>query len=255
MPRTVHDHPLRVVKMETRSMKKSWWSLAFLVPAGVLVTLACASPASSNASADAFARQDPKPKTDEKPKAEEAKPAPSVEKGDKAELGKLAPDFKLKDINGKEVMLSSFKGKTVVLEWFSPGCPMCVWAYSKGPLKEMPEQYVKDGAVWLAINSEAAANKSAKPEVNQAFVDKYSMKAPILLDPTGVVGKAYGAKSTPHMYVIDAKGVLQYRGALDNAPAGQGPEGDAPKVNYVDAAVKDLKAGKPVATPDTKSYG
>src|SRR5688572_12700092 len=182
-------------------MRKSWWSIALLVPAGVLVALAGAGTTNASATADALVRQDPKPKTDEKPKVDEPKPAPSVEKGDKAELGKLAPDFKLKDLNGKEVLLSSFRGKTVVLEWFSPGCPMCVWAYGEGPLKEMPDRYAKDGAVWLSINSEDPKRKSSTPEANKAFVEKYSMKAPILFDPTGAVGKAYGAKTTPHMFV------------------------------------------------------
>lgn len=202
------------------------------------------------------------PKTEspkkEEPKKDDAKKDeawPTVESGTKAEIGKLALDFTLKDIEGKEVKLSSFKGKTIVLEWFSPGCPACKFAYGNdGPLKEQHARLTKEGVVWLAMNSEDPARPASTVEANKAFLEKYKVDPRIVLDPSGVVGKAYGAKSTPHMFLIDAKGLLVYQGALDNAPGGDVKEGEK-KVNYIDAALNGIKAGKPVAIPKTTSYG
>jgi peroxiredoxin len=171
-----------------------------------------------------------------------------------AKVGQAAPNFVLKDLAGKEHTLAQYKGKTVVLEWFSPGCPFCVYAYGEGSLKTMPEEYTKQGLVWLSINSEAGNRKTASVEENRKFVDKFGMRAPLLLDPTGIVGKSYGAKSTPHMFVIDPKGVLVYQGALDNAPLGTVTDGGA-KLDYVGDAVQAVKSGTAVKTPETKSYG
>lgn len=180
---------------------------------------------------------------------------PTVESGTKADIGKLAIDFTLKDIDGKDVKLSSFKGKTIVLEWFSPACPACKFAYGKdGPMKELHERLTKEGVVWLAVNSEDDARPASKVEANKAFLEKYKIGTRIVLDPSGAVGKAYGAKTTPHMFVIDTKGVLVYQGAIDNAPNGE-VEKDAKKINYVDAAIKESTAGKAVTTPKTTSYG
>jgi peroxiredoxin len=171
-----------------------------------------------------------------------------------AELGKPAPEFALKDLDGKEHKLSEYKGKIVVLEWFSPACPTCLWAYTSGPLVEMPEKMTKDGVVWLSVNSEDGAHAAASLHDNKAFVDAHHMSAPVLLDPTGVVGRSYGAKSTPHMFVIDAKGTLVYKGGLDNAPGGHVNGGGA-RIDYVGDAVADVKAGHAVKMADTKSYG
>ncbi|MBL8859280.1 MAG: redoxin domain-containing protein [Planctomycetes bacterium] len=201
------------------------------------------------------------PKTDQ-PKKDDAKKEekkdeawPTVESGTKAEIGKLAIDFTLKDIDGKDVKLSSFKGKTIVLEWFSPGCPACKFAYGKdGPMKEQHERLTKEGVVWLAVNSEDDARPASKIEANKEFLEKYKASTRIVLDPSGVVGKAYGAKTTPHMFLIDKKGMLVYQGAIDNAPNGE-VEKDATKTNYIDAALKEINAGKAVTTPKTKSYG
>lgn len=201
----------------------------------------------------AWGAEDPKPAPTERKKDET--PMPSVDKGDKAEVGKLAPEFKLKDLDGKETKLSDHKGKIVVLEWFNPGCPFVVAAYDeKGPMKDMRARYQGEGIVWLAINSGAAGMEGADAKANKEFAEKHKLRAPILLDPEGVVGKAYGAKTTPHMYVINEKGMLVYRGAVDNAPNNK-VEGEGPKANYVDAAIKDLKSGHAVATAETRSYG
>ena len=193
------------------------------------------------------------------PSFAETKAAPKAEaKPATAEIGKPAPDFKLKDLNGKDVSLASFKGKTVVLEWFNPGCPFVKKAHSVGSLVSAAKQHAKQGVVWLAINSGAAGKQGADVAANTEAAKAWSLEHPILRDESGAVGKAYGATNTPHMYVIDKKGVLIYAGAIDNSPDGEGksvqPEGSK-LINYVDAAIEDSKAGKPVRTPSTKAYG
>lgn len=187
----------------------------------------------------------------EEPKKEEAKKDEKAAAG--PAIGAPAPDFTLKDLDGKTVKLSDYKGKIVVLEWFNPGCPFVQAAHGKdGPLHDMSKM-TSDGVVWLAINSSAAGQEGAGAEVNKKSRDEWKISAPVLLDEAGTVGRTYGAKSTPHMFVIDAKGMLAYRGALDNAPQGK-VEGDK-KINYVETAISELKTGKPVTTKETKSYG
>jgi peroxiredoxin len=173
-----------------------------------------------------------------------------------AEVGKPAPDFTLKDVDGKEVKLSSFKGKTVVLEWFNPECPFVKASHSKGSLVDTAKKQTKKGIVWLSINSGGAGKQGAGAEKSKAGAKGFNMENPILLDEAGTVGKAYGATNTPHLFVIDAKGVLAYRGAIDNSPDGEGQSPEGGKlVNYVDAALEDLAANRAVKTPDTKPYG
>lgn len=207
------------------------------------------APAPAHADASRSNDQEQAPaKQDQKDEKKDEKAAP-------VEIGKAAPEFSLSDLDGKTIKLSDYKGKVVVLEWFSPKCPMCVWAYGEGgPLREWPEKLKKDGIVWLAVNSEDPDNTAAKIEVNKKFLEENKAKVTVLLDPSGATGKAYGAKTTPHMMVIDEKGVLRYRGALDNAPAGKLKDGET-KVNYVQQALDELKAGKAVSKPETKSYG
>ena len=186
---------------------------------------------------------------------QEKKPPKEEVKAVGAEVGKAAPAFELKDLDGKTVKLADFKDKTVVLEWFNPGCPYCAFAYGeKGPLRKLPETLKAKGIVWLSIVSEKPDNPGGKAETIQKFVKANGISAPMLLDPDGKVGRAYGAKTTPHMFVIDGKGVLVYQGALDNAPFGKVEEGQEP-VNHVEAALADLAAGKKIAKPETKSYG
>ena len=171
-------------------------------------------------------------------------------------LGKQAPDFELRDLDGHPVRLGQFRGKTVVLEWFNPECPFVRASHTKGSLKGLAEKYAQKGIVWLAINSGSPGKQGYGVEANVAGKTKYGLSHPVLLDETGDVGRAYGARHTPHMFVIDDKGVLVYRGAIDNSPDG---EGESPKggtlVNYVEAALADLSAGRPVKTPETEAYG
>ena len=173
-----------------------------------------------------------------------------------AAVGKPAPDFTLKDLDGKEVRLSSFKGKVVVLEWFNPGCPYVKKSHTVGSLVDTAQRHAANGVVWLAINSGAPGKQGAEVAQNQDAAKTWSLGHPILRDESGAVGKLYGATNTPHMYVIDKKGVLVYAGAIDNSPDGErqsAPDGKV--INYVDAALEALGAGKPVATPTTKAYG
>jgi peroxiredoxin len=174
----------------------------------------------------------------------------------KATVGAAAPDFTLTDLDGHAVTLSSFKGKTVVLEWFNPGCPFVRKAHTVGSLKETPGRALAQGVVWLAVNSGAPGKQGAGAEANRKIAAEFGMKYPVLLDESGVVGHAYGATNTPNMYVIDPQGTLVYRGAIDNSPDAemQSPT-DGKLVNYVDEALGALKAHAPVKVPETKAYG
>jgi len=183
-------------------------------------------------------------------------PAAAAAAATAAEVGKLAPDFTLKDLDGKEVSLSSFKGKTVVLEWFNPGCPFVDKSHTKGSLKDTAKKHAKDGVVWLAINSGAPGKQGHGADTNRTAAKKYGMEHPILLDESGEVGKKYGATNTPHIYVIDDKGTLVYRGAIDNSPDGEGESPTGGKlVSYVEEALTAVAAGKTPATAETKAYG
>jgi peroxiredoxin len=174
----------------------------------------------------------------------------------KAAVGSPAPDFTLTDLDGKAVTLSTFKGKTVVLEWFNPGCPFVRKAHTVGSLKDAPARATADGVVWLAVNSAAAGKEGAGANANRKIAADYAMKYPVLLDENGNVGHAYGATNTPNMYVIDPQGTLVYRGAIDNSPDGEGESPTGGKlVNYVDAALDALAAKREVEVKETKAYG
>jgi len=173
-----------------------------------------------------------------------------------AKIGSPAPDFELPDTDGNKVRLSSHRGKPVVLEWFNPECPFVKKSHGKGSLVDTAARQIQAGVTWLAINSGAPGKQGHGVEKNRAARASFSMNHPVLLDEEGIVGKAYGASRTPHMFVIDEKGVLVYAGAVDNSPDGEGESpSDGRLVNYVDAAIADLRAGRPVATPETEAYG
>lgn len=173
-----------------------------------------------------------------------------------AEIGKPAPEFELRDLEGQTFRLSQFRGKTVVLEWFNPQCPFVKASHSKGSLHGLAEKYTSKGITWLAINSAAQGRQGFGADVNVDGKRRFGFAHPVLLDETGDVGHAYHATNTPHMFVVDEKGVLVYRGAIDNSPDGEGesPQGGS-LVNYVVAALDDLAAGRPVKTQQTDAYG
>ncbi len=180
-----------------------------------------------------------------------ASAAPAAAQG--AVLGKPAPDFTLHDVDGKTFTLSQFRGKTVVLEWFNPGCPFVTRNHQQGPLKDMAARAQKDGVVWLSINSNGPGTQGHGVDNNKAGIAAFHIVNPVLLDEDGKVGHAYGARTTPHMFVVDPAGVLVYRGAIDDAQDGD-TEGK-PFANYVADALADLAAKRPVRTPETPSYG
>ncbi len=169
--------------------------------------------------------------------------------------GQKATDFKLTDASGKTVQLSDFKGKTVVLEWNNPGCPF-VQRHYEGNMQKTQAAAKAGGAVWLTINSSAPGKQGhmdgagAKKWVGE----KKATPAHYLLDPKGIVGKGYAAKTTPHMYVIDGAGVLRFQGGIDDKPAARVEEMGAAR-NHVLAALGELKAGKPVSVAQTTPYG
>lgn len=197
------------------------------------------------------------------PAASGAKP-PSQGTNTAAALGKPAPDFTLADTDGAPHTLSALKGKFVVLEWFNPGCPFIRAAHGPGGVLEgMAKRVARDDLVWLSINSSGPGKEGNGLERNRAARAEFGMANPVLLDESGVVGHAYEAARTPHLFVVDKEGVLVYRGGIDNAPMGTvdderpRPPGSNPgeQVNYVDRALDDLRAGRAVALPDTPAYG
>lgn len=173
-----------------------------------------------------------------------------------ATINKPAPDFALKDLDGKEHKLSEYKGKYVILEWYNPQCPYMKKQHEDGPLATMGNEYGKEkDIVWLAINSAAPGEQGSGAERNIDYRKTYGIEYPILLDEPGEVGRLYKAKTTPHMFVIDLKGVLRYQGAIDNAPFGRVAKSGEEFINYVEQAVNELKAGKEVTTQTTRPYG
>ena len=172
------------------------------------------------------------------------------------EVGKPAPDFKAKNVKGETVSLSDYKGKIVVLEWNNFECPFVRKHYGSGNMQKLQETYTGKGVIWLTVNSAAAGKQGNLPADSAADkVSKEGSKATAyLLDSDGAVGKAYGAKTTPHMFVINKDGNLIYDGAIDsiNSPK---PE-DLPKAeNYVAKAVDAALEGKPVEASKTQPYG
>ena len=171
-----------------------------------------------------------------------------------AVVGESAPGFTLVDLEGNEHTLSSYTedGKIVVLEWFSPTCPFVKKHHET--FSTMTDTYAafegKD-VVWLAVNSGNEKSKTSGVEINTKAAEAWEIPYPILLDTEGAVGKAYGAKTTPHMYVIGADGVLAYAGAIDDNPSPR-KQGET---NYVADAVNALLAGETVKVAETKSYG
>lgn len=173
-----------------------------------------------------------------------------------AEVGKPAPNFTLKNAAGKPVELSSFKGKTVVLEWVNFGCPFVKKHYDTKNMQNLQKEAADKGVVWLSICSSSPGNQGNESAgAGAAKAKEYdSNAAAYLLDEDGKVGKEYGAKTTPDMFVINPEGVLVYAGAIDDQPT---PDKSTVNTanNYVRAALNSIADGKPVETPTTKSYG
>ncbi|HYC36214.1 MAG TPA: thioredoxin family protein [Usitatibacter sp.] len=172
-----------------------------------------------------------------------------------APVGKPAPAFNVTDLAGKPVNLADYKGKTVVLEWNNFGCPFVQKHYKSGNMQALQKKYGKE-VVWLAVNSTTRESSDyADPmTLDKQLRDFRAEPARYLMDEPGQMGMAYGAKVTPHMYIIDPSGKVVYNGAIDDKRS-TNPEDVKTSKNYVAAALDELKAGKPVTTASTTPYG
>lgn len=171
-------------------------------------------------------------------------------------IGQPAPAFTIKDGEGRTRSLAEFKGKTVVLEWTNAGCPYVKKHYGSGNMQGLQKSATKDGVVWLTLISSAPGQQGyVSPAAAKTWkTDTGAGAAAVLLDPAGAVGKAYDAKTTPHMYIVDKGGKLIYQGGIDDKPSAD-PSSLKGAKNYVTAALSDVKAGRAVATPVSKPYG
>jgi peroxiredoxin len=170
--------------------------------------------------------------------------------------GPPAPEFALADVSGKRVSLADLKGRYVVLEWNNPSCPFVQKHYRSGNMQALQKRFTGEGVVWLTINSTAAAHPEyLQPEQQMAWL-KQQGGAPTmaLLDPDGALGRAYGAKTTPHMFIVDPAGKLQYAGAIDDKRSAN-PADVKSANNYVAQAFDELRAGKSVSAAATPPYG
>jgi peroxiredoxin len=172
-----------------------------------------------------------------------------------ATVGQPAPAFTVNDLGGKPVSLADLKGKTVVLEWINFGCPFVMKHYNSGNMQALQKKYGAD-VVWVAVNSTNAGHQDyAEPKQLSAQLKTFgAAPAKYLMDEPGTMGLAYGAKTTPHMYIIDPSGKVVYNGAIDDKPSTNVADVKGAK-NYVAAALDELKAGKPVTLASTKPYG
>ena len=175
---------------------------------------------------------------------------------DSPPVGSDAPNFSATDSHGKTVSLADFKGKYVVLEWFNPECPFVKKHYGSGNMQKLQENFTSKGVAWLTIDSNAPGKEgNLKPEeANKTMEDWKAHSTALLLDQDGKVGKAYGAKNTPHMFVISPEGKIIYEGAIDSK-ASPNPDDIPSSTNYVKVALDQSMAGKKVSTPSSRPYG
>lgn len=173
-----------------------------------------------------------------------------------ATVGDPAPAFRVTDASGKMVDLSDFKGKQVVLEWVNPGCRYVQKHYGARNMQATQKAAVDKGVVWLTINSTAPEHGDyLPPDKMTAWMKQHGASASaMLMDLDGKVGRAYGARTTPHMYVIDTRGVLVYAGAIDSKPTANRDD-IASATNYVNQALGESMSGKAVSVPTSRAYG
>jgi hypothetical protein len=174
----------------------------------------------------------------------------------KVAVGEPAPDFSLTDSNGKTVSLAQFKGRTVVLEWNNPDCPFVGKHYGSGNMQRQQADATAAGVVWLTINSSATGKQG---DIDGAAANAYVAKVAgrqtaYLLDPAGTAGHLYSARTTPHMYIIDAQGILRYMGGIDSIRSTD-KDDIAKATQYVPQALAELNAGKQVSVPTSQPYG
>ena len=175
---------------------------------------------------------------------------------DSPAVGTTAPDFSLTDSKGKTQSVSQYKGKFVVLEWFNPECPFVKKHYGSGNMQKLQEEFTAKGIVWLTIDSNAPGlegNLTAE-QANAKMAEWKTKQTALVLDPDGKAGRSYGAKNTPHMFVINPEGKIVYEGAIDSK-ATPNPADIANSTNYVKVALDESLAGKTVSNANTKPYG
>lgn len=173
-----------------------------------------------------------------------------------ATVGQSAPAFSLSDSNGKAVKLADYKGKTVVLEWHNPECPFVRKHYDSANMQGLQSKYTGDGVVWLAVNSTEPGHQDYKKpaEVNALLKAGRASPTAYLMDESGTTGKAYGARTTPHMYIVNGDGILVYAGGIDDKRTASVADIKTAK-NFVSAALDELKAGKNITVPTSTPYG
>jgi peroxiredoxin len=172
------------------------------------------------------------------------------------EVGQTAPNFSLPDTNGKTRNLADYKGKFVVLEWYQPDCPFVGKHYRSGNMQSLQKEYTAKGVVWLSIDSSAPGEQGNYPaeKLNEIASNDGAARTALLLDPAGQVGRLYGAKTTPDMYIIDPKGTLLYEGAIDDKRSTNLADVKT-ATNYVKVALDAAMTGKTVPTSATRPYG
>jgi peroxiredoxin len=170
--------------------------------------------------------------------------------------GSAAPDFSLQDSKGKTQSVSQYKGKYVVLEWFNPDCPFVKKHYGSGNMQKLQEEFTAKGVVWLSIDSSAPGLEGylTAEQANTKMAEWKTKQTALVFDPEGKAGRTYGAKNTPHMFVINPEGKIVYEGAIDSK-ATPNPADIPSSTNYVKVALDESLAGKTVSTATTKPYG
>jgi peroxiredoxin len=174
----------------------------------------------------------------------------------KPEVGKPAPDFVGIDSKGNEVSLAGLRGKTVVLEWTNHDCPYVRKHYGAGNMQKLQAEAAKDRVVWISVISSAEGEQGhvSPAQADELSASRKASPAHVVLDPKGTIGRAYDARTTPHMYVIDAKGTLVFMGGIDDRPTADKADIEG-ATNYVRLALDAVKKGEPVATPIARPYG
>ncbi len=173
-----------------------------------------------------------------------------------AAAGTPAPSFSGEDLDGQPWSLAALRGRYVVLEWLNPDCPFSKKHYTSGNMQQLQRRYTGRGVVWLSVDSSAPGKQGhLVPAQARAFVtSRDAAPTALLLDPSGAIGRSYGATTTPHLFIIDPAGVVIYRGAIDDRPSAD--PADVPgATNYVAQALEEALSGRPVSVSDTRPYG
>ena len=175
---------------------------------------------------------------------------------DSPAVGTNAPDFSLTDSKGKTQSVSQYKGKFVVLEWFNPECPFVKKHYGSGNMQKLQAEFTGKGVVWLSVDSSATGKEGylTAEQANAKMAEWKTKQTAFVLDPDGKAGQSYGAKNTPHMFVINPEGKIIYEGAIDSK-ATPNPADISSSTNYVKVALDESLSGKTVSTANTKPYG